>query len=72
MTVPIIGFRDFWNDGRFWITVGLLGIVQVPLVITVRPLMEQLKFPFMLIFGLLDCVLVVLAVSWICSEASED
>jgi hypothetical protein len=41
MVFPIIGFRDFWTDGRFWITVILLGVLQVPLVIAVRPLMEQ-------------------------------
>ena len=31
MVIPIIGFRDFWNEGRFWITVLLLGAAQVPL-----------------------------------------
>ena|SRR3989442_4548090 len=68
MVIPIIGFRDFWNEGRFWITVVLLGLVQVPLVIEVRPLMERLKFPFMFTFGIFDCVLVALAISWVCSE----
>src|SRR5207237_439625 len=31
MVIPIMGFRDFWNEGRFWITVLLLGAAQVPL-----------------------------------------
>jgi len=63
MVIPIIGFRDFWNSGRFWITIALLGVLQVPLVMGVRPLMEQLKFPFMLTFGILDCALMIAAVS---------
>jgi nicotinamide riboside transporter PnuC len=68
MLLPIVGYRDFWNEGRFWITVGLLGVAQVPLVIEAAPLMEKLKFPFMFTFGILDCVLVALAISWVCSE----
>jgi hypothetical protein len=70
IVIPIIGFRDFWNNGRFWITVALLGVAQVPLVTGVRPLMEQLKFPFMFAFGILDCALMVLAISWVCSGRS--
>jgi|SRR5581483_5812946 len=71
ITIPVIGYRDFWNKGRFWITVFVLAMFQVPLVIAVRPLIEKLKFPFMLMFGLFDCVLVALAISWVCSENSE-
>lgn len=71
MIVPVIGFRDFWNESRFWITILLLGVFQIPLVIGVRPLMEQLKFPFMLTFGILDCALMIAVVSWVCSEATD-
>jgi hypothetical protein len=71
MIIPIIGFRDCWREARFWITVVLLGVGQVPLVIGVRPLMEQLKFPFMFTFGIFDCVLVALAISWVCSQQNE-
>ena len=71
MIIPIIGFRDFWNSGRFWVTIVLLGVLQVPLVIGVKPLMEQLKFPFMFTFGMLDCALVALAISWVCSERGK-
>jgi hypothetical protein len=68
MIAPIIGFRDFWNERRFWVTVLLLGAAQVPLVILVRPLIEKLKFPLMFTFGIFDAVLVLLAISWVCSE----
>jgi hypothetical protein len=67
ISYPIFAYRDFWDQSRFWITIGLLAVVQVPLVIIVQPLMEALKFPFMLTFGLLDCALMVAAVSWVCS-----
>jgi hypothetical protein len=68
MIVPIIGFRDFYSEAKFWTTVALLGGGQVLLVIAYGPLMEQLKFPFMLMFGIVDCFVVVLVISWLCSE----
>jgi len=71
MIIPLVGFRDFWNSGKFWMTVVLLGVLQVPLVIAVKPLMERLKFPFMFTFGMLDCALVALAISWVCTERGE-
>jgi len=71
MTIPIIGFRDFWKDVKFWITVVLLGLAQVPLVIGVRPLMEQFKFPLMLAFGIADCGLVILAIFLACSRSDH-
>src|ERR1700724_3155397 len=39
MVIPILGFRDLWKEARFWITIVLLGVVQVPLVVSVGPLM---------------------------------
>jgi uncharacterized membrane protein YhhN len=72
MLIPIIGFRDFWKDFRFWVTVVLLGIFQVPLVILLRPLADELKFPFMLVFGILDCMVVALVISWICSQSDAE
>ena len=71
MIVPIMGFRDFWGEGRFWITILLLGITQIPVVILMQPLMQQLRFPFMFAFGVIDCALMVAAVSWVCSRIDE-
>jgi hypothetical protein len=68
MIAPVIGYRDFWNEARFWISVLLLGAVQVPLAVAVSPLMERFGFPFMFTFAIFDSVLVVLAISWVCSE----
>jgi hypothetical protein len=63
MVIPIIYFRDLWTEVRFWIVILLVGVIQIPVVIGVRGLMEKLKFPFMLAFGILDCTLVAVVVS---------
>jgi hypothetical protein len=70
--LPLIGFRDFWKEGKFWITIVILGTVQVPLVLVVSPLIKQFKFPMLLTFGLLDTVLVGLAISWVCLQKNID
>jgi hypothetical protein len=70
MIVPIIGFRDFWNEARFWITIFLLVPIQVPLVIELNPLIERQGFPLLLTFGILDCVLVASVLWWVCSGES--
>jgi hypothetical protein len=66
--LPIIGYRDFWHDAKFWITVALLAVVQAPLVMYVSPTMEQYKFPFMLAFGVADTLGVIGVLSLVCSE----
>jgi hypothetical protein len=68
MTIPIIGYRDFWNQGQSWVTVMLLGVIQVPLVIALRPVMEQFGFPVMFAFAAVDCALIATAISWVCSR----
>ena len=68
MIIPIIGFRGLWSETRFWITVVLLGVLQIPVVIAVQPVMEQFKFPYMLLFGVIDCALIISAISWVCSR----
>jgi len=55
------------NHERFWLAVALLTIVQIPLVIAVRPLVEQFRFGFMLCFAIVDCVFVAFTISWACS-----
>ncbi len=67
MIIPIIAFRDYWNELRFWITVVILGVLQVPLVIAVEPSMEQFRFPFMFTFMILDGLAVIILISRVCS-----
>ena len=67
LVVPTIAYRKFWGQYRFWIVFALLAAVQVPLVIAVRPLVEQFRFMFMLLFGAVDCVAVISAFYWTCA-----
>jgi hypothetical protein len=71
IVLPVIGFRDYWREWRFWITIGLLGALQVPLVVALDSLVARLKFQGMLAFGIIDCILVILAVSFACSESKK-
>lgn len=72
MMLPVLGFRDFWDETKFWITVALLSALQVPIGIAVSPLMQQFKFPFVFMFGIFDCVLVALAISWACARRDRN
>jgi|ERR1035437_1320324 hypothetical protein len=64
----IIYYRKVGEPHRFWMTVTLLTIVQIPLVIAARLLVEQFRFVFMLVFAVGDCVFVALALNWMCSR----
>jgi hypothetical protein len=68
LLLPVIGFRDYWKETKFWITVLILGAIQVPLVLLVSPLVKQLKFLMLLTFGVSDALLVGLAISWVCLD----
>jgi hypothetical protein len=69
VAAPTIGYRKFWSQGRFWITAAHLSSVQVPLVMAVRPLIDDLQFGGMLAFGIADCVFMTLALAWVCSQS---
>jgi hypothetical protein len=71
IAIPMIGFRDFWNGARFWVTIIVLGAVQVPLVVIVRPLVELYKFPALFMFMILDCVFVWQVISRVCSQPRQ-
>ena len=72
MVLAIIGFRDFWNGWRFWVTVALLTSLQIPLVIALRPRMETAGLPSLYAFTILDCSLVVSAIYFVCSEGDDE
>jgi hypothetical protein len=59
MVLPIIGFRDFWNRWKFWTTVVVFAVLQVPMVLLMRPLVGKSGFPLSYAFGILDCALVI-------------
>ena len=66
--VPMLAFRPLWSMRRFWVVSGFLALLQIPLVIAVRELVERLRFPFMLGLGAIDCGVVVIVIWRLCSE----
>jgi hypothetical protein len=68
LIVPIFGSREFWNRGRYWITVLLLTAAQLPLVVAIRPDIERFGLAFMLAIGVVDCTVVSLAITWVCTR----
>jgi hypothetical protein len=70
---PVVAYYGKFGAHRwFWVTVTLLTILQIPLVIAVRPLVEQFRFVCMLVFGVVDFVLVAFILSWVCSKESRE
>jgi hypothetical protein len=62
-------FREFWSQSRFWVTVSLLAIIQVPLVIAVRLPMQRGGPYYSLVFVIVDCLLVGFVILSVCSKS---
>jgi hypothetical protein len=71
LVVPILlrQFRKFWNQSRFWITVSLLALIQVPLVIAVRLPMQQGGRFYSLEFVIVDVLFVGFVILFVCSRS---
>lgn len=69
--LPILQYKRYWCDGWFWLTLAALSLAQVPLIIFTRPLMEQFRFGFNLVFGVADLFLVVLIINWVSPAQRE-
>jgi hypothetical protein len=72
MVLAIVGFRDFWDGWRFWVTVALLTSLQIPLVIVLRPYMEEAGLPWLFAFTIFDCFLAVGAIYFVCSGNGDE
>lgn len=72
MTLPIFYYRRLWNQGRFWVAAALLGALQVPFIIAVRPMIEQARSKNMLVFTIADLVVVVVAITLVCPTSSRE
>ncbi len=68
LIIPTLQFRTLWNQTRFWIVVAVLTAIQVPLVVTVRPLVEQYRALFLVAFGVGDGLFVILMIAILCSS----
>lgn len=69
--LPILQYKRYWRDGWFWLTLAALSVAQVPIIILSRPLMEQFRFGFNLVFGVANLFLVVLIISWVSPAQNE-
>lgn len=67
MLLAILGFRDFWSSWRFWVTVALLTLFQIPLVMALRPRMERAGLPWLYALTIIDCFVDVAAIYFACS-----
>lgn len=67
LVIPILQYRKLWNQGRFWMTVTLMAILQIPLISAVQPLVEHYRAIFLLAFGIGDGLLVLFVITSICS-----
>ena len=72
MVLPIIGFRDFWNRWKFWTTVVVFAVLQVPMVLLMRPLVGKSGFPLLWAFGILDCAVVIAGIYYVCCNDPDD
>jgi hypothetical protein len=63
--LPTLKYQRYWNETWFWTTMLALSILQVPLVILSRPLMDVFKFGFNLLFATIDTFFVAVVVNWV-------
>ena len=73
LVVPVFlpQVRKFWNQRQFWVSVGLLAVIQVPVVISVQRFLGRAGSFYVLAFGVADCVLVIAVIFFVCSQSSE-
>jgi hypothetical protein len=72
IVVPTFKYRRYWHARWFWSVIAGVLIIQVPLLILVRPLMERLKFGFNLLFVSLDAMLLIFIVNWVRPKDETD
>ena len=69
--LPVLQYRRYWHSAWFWLTMAAISIAQIPLIIFVKPAIDQFKVMFDLIFGAVDLCLVVLVVNWVRPKEEE-
>ena len=65
LAVPAFAYRTYWNQPRFWVPYILLAVMQVPAVIALRPMIENLRFPGLFVLGIGDCIFVLAVIYWV-------
>ena len=72
VVLPIIGFREFWSERRFWAALSALTLLQLPLVLAVRAFVEKPGFPLLYALTILDCMFVIFGLSYVCCSDESD
>jgi hypothetical protein len=68
--IPVFLLRKLWKQRRFWITVSALAVIQVPVVIAVRPISERARSVYMLEFVIVDMMFVGIVILLVCSKSN--
>jgi hypothetical protein len=69
--LPIFALRKFWGQRLFWIMTAVLGIIQVPLIEAVHPVLERAG-GYSMVFAMADCLFVIAALSLVCSKLKRE
>lgn len=72
VVLPIIGFREFWQEWKFWAALSALALLQLPLVLAVRTFVGKPGFPLLYALTILDCMFVILGLSYVCCTNESD
>ena len=70
--LTMIAKHRYWQFRWFWITFALLVILQVPLMILIKPLMDYLKFFFMWLVAIIDFAAMGLVIEVVASRFDAD
>lgn len=71
VVIPTIYYRPQWRHRWFWLVVIPIAVLQVPMIIVAKPLMDQLKFVALTVFAILDGCLVAVVVNWVSPKSQE-
>jgi hypothetical protein len=72
VVIPATYYRSQWRHAWFWMVIAPLVVLQAPMLIVSKPLMDQLKFVSLVGFAILDASLVVVAVNWMSPKSHEN
>jgi hypothetical protein len=61
--VAVVYYRPLWSRRWFWLVLSILTVLQIPLVVIAKPLMDQLKFLFLLGFVIVDFFFVAVVIN---------
>ena len=66
LIVPVAGFRDLWSEVRFWVTVTVAALFQIPVLMALQPIGQRSGVAFMLGFTIADGLLIIAMIYWAC------